>query len=100
MAQITTAEFAAELGTDTRTVRKFLRSITPKDEQPGKGSRWALEGNKRSLTAMRKQFAAWTAEAAEKAAAKVEPVTEVEDEDLLEDPTEADIEELEVEDEA
>lgn len=62
MSQITTAEFAAELDTDTRTVRKFLRSITPKDEQPGKGSRWVLEGNKRSLNQMRKQFAEWTAE--------------------------------------
>lgn len=59
MAQITTAEFAEAMETDTRTVRKFLRSITPKDEQPGKGSRWVLEGNKRSLTAMKKRFDEW-----------------------------------------
>lgn len=62
MAEITTAEFAAALETDTRTVRKFLRSITPKDEQPGKGSRWVLDGNKRSITQMKKRFAEWTAE--------------------------------------
>jgi predicted transcriptional regulator len=81
MSNITTAEFAAELGTDTRTVRKFLRAITPKDEQPGKGSRWVLEGNKRSLTAMRKQFAEWTAaREAAKNEAEVETPTEVEDE--------------------
>lgn len=68
MAQITTTEFAAELGTDTRTARKFLRSITPKDEQPGKGSRWAIEGNKRSLTSMKKQFNEWSAKQAQDAA--------------------------------
>lgn len=85
MAQITTNEFAAELGTDTRTVRKFLRSITPKDEQPGKGSRWVLEGNKRELTKMRKQFAAWTEELNAKAAAKAD----------AEEPTAEEVEEIE-----
>lgn len=90
MAQITTAEFAAELGTDTRTVRKFLRSITPKDEQPGKGSRWVLEGNKKEMTRSKKQFAEWTAaqtaaaadRAAKKADAAQAEVEEIEDIDL------------------
>lgn len=77
MAQITTAEFAEALGTDTRTARKFLRSITPKDEQPGKGSRWALEGNKREITKMKKRFDEW-----ETAKAKPEP-----SEDEVEDVT-------------
>lgn len=62
MSQITTTEFAEALETDTRTVRKFLRDITPKEEQPGKGSRWVIDGNKRSITAMKKRFAEWTAE--------------------------------------
>lgn len=92
MASMTTNEFATELGTDARTARKFLRSITPKDEQPGKGSRWVIEGNKRSLTQMRKRFNEWNAaqaeekarraqEAAEKAAAELE----VEDDENLDD---------------
>lgn len=93
MAQITTAEFAAELGTDTRTVRKFLRSITPKDEQPGKGSRWVLEGNKREMAKSKKQFAEWTAAqtaaAADRAAKKAEAaqaeVEEIEDDIELDD---------------
>ena len=87
MAQITTTEFAAELNTDTRTARKFLRSITPKEDQPGKGSRWVIEGNKRDLAKMRKQFAEWTAAAEAKKAAEVEEpkdaVIEAEDLDEL-----------------
>jgi len=61
MAQITPAEFAEQVNSTGREVRKFLRSITPKDEQPGKGSRWALEGNKREVTKLAKQFADWKA---------------------------------------
>ena len=84
---MTTNEFAVELGTDPRTLRKFLRSITPKDEQPGKGSRWALPGTKREITKMRKQFSEWSqkqleekaaraAKAAEDAANEVEEIEE------------------------
>ena len=58
---LTPADLAAELGTDARTARKFLRSITPKDEQPGKGSRWALKGTKTAIAGYRKQFAAFQA---------------------------------------
>lgn len=84
MANITTTEFATELGTDSRTARKFLRSITPKEEQPGKGSRWAIDGNKRSLATMKKNFDKWNAaqleekaaRAAEKAAEAAEVVEE------------------------
>lgn len=89
MAQITTAEFAEALETDTRTVRKFLRAITPKEEQPGKGSRWVLEGNKNSINKMRKQFAAWDEARqakAEEVSDKVETDTDaVEDELNLDD---------------
>ena len=84
MAQITTAEMASELGTDGRTLRKFLRSITPKEEQPGKGSRWVLEGNKRDVSKMRKQFTEWTA-------AQEKPEPEV-DEPELTDEGAADLE--------
>lgn len=58
-ATLTPAELATELGTDARTARKFLRSITPKDDQPGKGSRWALKGTKTAIAAYRKQFTAF-----------------------------------------
>jgi phage terminase Nu1 subunit (DNA packaging protein) len=60
MAQITASELATELDTDARTIRKFLRSVTPKENQPGKGSRWNFE--KKSLRTLRKQFSTWTAE--------------------------------------
>lgn len=80
MAQITTAEFATELGTDPRTVRKFLRSITPVEDRPGKGSRWELSGNKRDIAKMQKRFDEWTA-AREKPAE--EPTDEVEVEEEL-----------------
>ena len=60
MAQVLSpAELAVELESDARTVRKFLRSITPKENQPGKGSRWSIE--KRQLRTLRKQFTEWDA---------------------------------------
>lgn len=54
---ISAAELASELGTDGRTTRKFLRSITPRDAQPGKGSRWGIAGNKKEIASLRKKFA-------------------------------------------
>lgn len=83
---ITTTEFAAELETDARTARKFLRSITPKDEQPGKGSRWTIPGTKTNLNKMRKQFNEWAAhqaqEKADRAAAAAEVAAELEVEEI------------------
>lgn len=72
-ATITTAELAEALGTDPRTLRKFLRadarSRDAADTLPGKGSRYALDGSKRSITALGKKFAKWTtAQEAAKAA--------------------------------
>jgi hypothetical protein len=61
IAPLTPAQLAAELGTDARTTRKFLRSITPREAQPGKGSRWEIAGTAASVRTMRKQFAAFTA---------------------------------------
>ena len=57
MTAITVKELANELGTDARTARKFLRSITEKDEQPGKGARWSIE--KKELRSLRKKFNAF-----------------------------------------
>lgn len=67
---MTTNELATELETDGRTLRKFLRSVTPKDEQPGKGARWVLPGNVREVAKMRKQFDEWTARQVEEKAAR------------------------------
>ncbi len=90
-ATLTPAALAIELGTDARTARKFLRSITPKDEQPGKGSRWALKGTKTAIAAYRKQFTAFETAQAEARAkrealkAAAEPTTEIEPETTAEE---------------
>lgn len=101
-ALITPAELATELGTDARTTRKFLRSITPRDEQPGKGSRWGIKGTKSNIAALRKQYAkfeeaqqaarAARAEKAKKTPAPVEDEVEIEDTfDSLEGPTDEEL---------
>lgn len=59
---LTPAALADILGTDARTTRKFLRSITPKDAQPGKGSRWEIKGTKTELTKLGAKFAKFTAD--------------------------------------
>lgn len=64
MTTLTTAQAAEKLETTPRELRKFLRSITEKDAQPGKGSRWVLEA--RDVTKFKKQFADWQAARAEK----------------------------------
>ena len=46
MATITPKEFAAKVGSDGRTVRKFLRSTAGMNDSVGKGQRWALEDRK------------------------------------------------------
>lgn len=60
MATITVADLAITLDTDARTTRKFLRSITPRDAQPGKGSRWAIE--KRDVRSLASKFKKWSIE--------------------------------------
>jgi hypothetical protein len=54
---ITPKEFALAVDSDGRTVRKFLRSVTPREDQPGKGNRWAIS----NTAALRKAFAEWDA---------------------------------------
>lgn len=80
MTAYTTRDLAAALIDDAednpkaagRTLRKFLRTdFAARDLQtPGKGGRYALELNKRDLTAMAKRFAAWSAKEAEDKAAR------------------------------
>lgn len=59
MATINIAEFATEINTDARTARKFLRSVTPADAQPGKGSRWSIE--RRDIRSLKSKFAKFEA---------------------------------------
>ena len=70
---LTPTDLATEFETDARTIRKFLRTVTPKDDQPGKGHRWGIE--KRQVRSLRKQFTDWSAALA----AKTEPVEETEE---------------------
>lgn len=111
-APLAPADLATLLGTDPRTTRKFLRSITPLEEQPGKGSRWAIKGTKANIATLTKKFAAFNeaeakakADRAAKAEAKVteapavdevihKVIEEVTHTDLTDDegPTDADIE--------
>lgn len=60
-ATLTTADLAEALDTTPRTLRKFLRADAKArgTETPGKGSRYALPGDKRSIAAMKKRFIAW-----------------------------------------
>lgn len=51
MATITPKEFAAKVGSDGRTVRKFLRSEQGLNAKVGKGQRWTIEAKQvKSLT--------------------------------------------------
>lgn len=72
MATINVTDLATELGTDPRTARKFLRSVTPADEQPGKGGRWSIE--KREVRSLKSKFTKFQSEQEErKAAREVDP---------------------------
>jgi hypothetical protein len=65
---MTTRQFADALGTDPKTVRKYLRDSTPRDEHPGKGGRWVLPGTKTAISKHRKSFAKWQKDQADAAA--------------------------------
>lgn len=67
----TTAQLAETFETTPRTLRKFLRS---QDMGVGKGSRYALPGTKREVTALQKRFNTWV----EAQAPKADPEVEVE----------------------
>lgn len=96
MATITVTELATELTTDARTARKFLRSITPADAQPGKGSRWSIE--KRDVRSLKSKFAKFEqgvadAKASREAAPRDPEV--IADELGIDDPTDEQLEEIE-----
>lgn len=105
MTTLSAKEAARELGTDARTFRKFMRSMLPKEEQPGQGNRYHIE--EAQLKKLKSQFEEWSKP---KAKAKViEQVIEVDEDQQLaealenldefdfedEEPTAEDLEELE-----
>lgn len=52
---MTPKELAQELGTDPKTARKFLRSLTT--DRAGKGGRWVIDPA--DLPALQERFANW-----------------------------------------
>jgi hypothetical protein len=70
---LTAKEAARELGTDARTFRKFMRAITPKEEQPGQGNRYSIE--QRKMRTLKQQFDEWA-----KPKAKLDETDEVTEE--------------------
>ena len=91
MSNITPTQFAEIVGSDGRTVRKFLRSVTPREEHPGKGSRWSLPGTKREVGKLQKQFNEWNAKQLEERAARAaEKAAEAQVDEIDEDETELD----------
>jgi len=109
---LTTAQLAEKFQTSPRELRKFLRADARANGKantlPGKGSRYALPGDAKTINAMRKRFDAWTvaqAEAAKvrEAAKKIEADSvreddEVEDSVETDEPTDEDLSDIEDED--
>lgn len=60
MATINVKELAEELDSTPRMTRKFLRHITPTDDQPGKGGRWSIQ--KAQVRGLKKKFLEFQAE--------------------------------------
>lgn len=88
---ITPTELAEKFGSDGRTVRKFMRSITPRDEQPGKGGRWSIEGTAKNVNKLQKQFNDWHQKQLEEAAARAASrAAEAAETDEVEDEVETD----------
>lgn len=85
MATLTTKEAAEKLGTEPRTLRKFLRSDTVEnggkvgEDTPGKGGRYSLEA--KEFRSLQKRFEAWS-EAHTRSADEIDETPETESDDL------------------
>lgn len=74
-------ETAMKLGTDARTLRKFLRATR---EGVGQGNRWSIESSGKEMVKLTKEFEAWEKNKG-KSARQVEPKLKTltaDDEDL------------------
>ena len=52
-SEITVKDFADKYGYDQKAVRRVMRSLTEKTNQPGSGNRWALDANAEKILADR-----------------------------------------------
>lgn len=77
MEPLSAKEAAKAIGTDARTLRKYLRS---KNGLVGQGNRWALEGSKKAIGLLKKDFDAWNKSKGQ--GKKVTPILTSDDEDL------------------
>jgi hypothetical protein len=104
-AALSAKDLAEKLGTDAKTVRRFLRK---REMGVGQGNRYEIDP--KSVNRLKKDFGRWTAEEAEKKArreaekarkvdTKAETVEEVEvtETDDQPEPTDSDIENIEAE---
>lgn len=76
-AKITPKEFAEKVGSDPKTVRRFLRKLMG-ENTPGKGQRWAIEAN--AVDDLAKRFASYSDRTA-----RVVTVSDLTDDEVLED---------------
>ena len=81
MATINIQDLSTALEANPRTVRKFLRSVTPVEDQPGKGGRWQIE--KKDLRSLKKKFETFLVEHTRQAEVAEADVPET-DEELYE----------------
>lgn len=79
MATLSAKELAAQLDTDGRTVRKFLRAVVKAADvpNPGKGQRWSIEA--KDVKKLKTHFVRWNAARVEAAAAANAPEADTED---------------------
>lgn len=94
---LTPAELAQAIGTDPKTVRKFLRSPEGLDRKVGKGHRWAIEA--KQVRSLKARFVKWEAArqaaiAEARAARAAEAQKAADDAEVTDDEVE-DIDELE-----
>lgn len=58
--QYNTTAIAEKFETDSRTLRKFLRSESGMNSKVGKGKRWAIEG--KEIAPLKAKFLEWNAQ--------------------------------------
>lgn len=84
---LNTTEVADRIGTDPRTLRKFLRSDEGMGMKVGKGHRWSIEA--KEVRSLKSRFAKWdaarTAPAANADGADDTPAEGVDENEVLDD---------------
>ena len=91
-ATLTVKEVAEQLGTDGRTLRKFLRHEATEaggtigEDTPGKGGRYSLEA--RSVKGLQKRFDLWSAARKTSATETESDTEEVSEEEMTDEALE------------